>query len=134
MLALRTNSGRHDRNVFCVVPELGATVGYQVTRRLKATVGYTFIYWSRVARPGDHIDLDITPDLLPPELDPVEGDRTPIDGCRAEAPDQDAVGCPKASDVTVGRAEEQPAAVAGRRRVDTAAGRVAPKPLARGGL
>ena len=38
-----------------------------------ATVGYSFIYWSRVVRPGDQIELDVNPDLLPPELDPVEG-------------------------------------------------------------
>jgi hypothetical protein len=31
------------------------------------TVGYNFLYWSRVARPGEQIDLDVNPDLLPPE-------------------------------------------------------------------
>ncbi len=73
LLALRSNSGNHTRDVFCVVPELGVTVGYQITQNVKATVGYSFVYISRVVRPGDQIDLDVNPDLLPEELDPVEG-------------------------------------------------------------
>ena len=33
--------------------ELGVTLGFDLTERLQATFGYTFMYWSRVARPGD---------------------------------------------------------------------------------
>lgn len=67
LLAQRTNMGVHRRNVFAVVPELGVSVGYQLGPCLAAKIGYDFLYWSRVVRPGDQIDLDVNPDLLPPE-------------------------------------------------------------------
>jgi hypothetical protein len=56
-----------------MVPEFGATVGYQLTRRLRATLGYSLIYWGNVVRPGDQIDLDVNPNLLPPENVPFSG-------------------------------------------------------------
>jgi hypothetical protein len=36
-----------------VVPELRASLGYQVTNNLNAFVGYNFIWWTNVAIPGD---------------------------------------------------------------------------------
>ena len=65
-LAQPTNSGRHQRDQFAVVPELGATLSYFVTPRFSLRAGYTFIYWSNVVRPGDQIDTDVNPALLPP--------------------------------------------------------------------
>lgn len=61
LLALPSNSGHFQRDRFCVVPEIGVNLGYQVTENLKAYVGYNFLYWSNVVRPGDQIDrvLDI---------------------------------------------------------------------------
>ena len=67
ILAQRTNIGDYQSDEFAVVPELGVTVGYQINPCWRATIGYTFIYWSRVARAGDQIDRDINPDLFPPE-------------------------------------------------------------------
>jgi len=67
LLAQRTNSGTFVRNQFGVVPELGATLGYQMTKRIRLTAGYSFIYWSNVVRPGDQIDTTVNPNLLPPE-------------------------------------------------------------------
>ncbi|MBI1913753.1 MAG: BBP7 family outer membrane beta-barrel protein [Planctomycetes bacterium] len=62
------NIGRFSQDRFAVVPELGLTLGYQVTEAIKVTAGYNIIYWSSVLRPGDQIDrnLDITkiPDFL----------------------------------------------------------------------
>lgn len=77
LLALRSNSGSYQRDVFSVVPEIGVTLGYKITPRLRATAGYTLLYWSRVARPGDHIDLDVNPNLLPPVVEPVVGPERP---------------------------------------------------------
>lgn len=59
LLALPTNSGHHTRNVFVVIPQVGATVGLQLTARLRAFAGYEFLYWSDVVRPGDQIDRGI---------------------------------------------------------------------------
>jgi putative beta barrel porin BBP7 len=61
LLAAQSNMGTYDRDLFSVVPELGVTVGYDVTCQLRATLGYTFIYWSQVARPADQIDLNVNP-------------------------------------------------------------------------
>jgi hypothetical protein len=65
LLALPTNSGHFTRDQFAVVPELGITVGYQATKHLRAFVGYSFMYWSNVARPGDQIDRTVNPTQLP---------------------------------------------------------------------
>lgn len=77
LLAQRTNIGVHEQNVFTAVPELGVTLGYQLTRHTKLTVGYTMIYWSRVVRAGDQIDLDVNPNLFPPEVTPFAGPERP---------------------------------------------------------
>jgi hypothetical protein len=66
VLALPTNSGSFHRDDFAVVPEVGLRIGYQVTECLRAFVGYTFIYWSDVVRPGDQIDLAVNPSQFPP--------------------------------------------------------------------
>lgn len=65
LLALPSNIGSYERNEFSVIPQIGATLGFAVTRRLRLTAGYTFLYWSRVVRPGDQIDLEVNPGQLP---------------------------------------------------------------------
>jgi hypothetical protein len=62
LLALPTNIGHFHRDEFGVVPELGINVGYQFNDHWRAFVGYSFLYWSSVVRPGDQIDrvLDVT--------------------------------------------------------------------------
>jgi hypothetical protein len=71
--AQRTNIGTYDQDQFTVIPELNLNLGYQLTDHFRAMVGYTFIYWSNVVRPGDQIDYDINPALLPPEQVPFTG-------------------------------------------------------------
>ncbi len=73
LLAQRTNIGTYERNKFTMVPELGATLGYQMTRRLRMTAGYSLVYIGNVVRPGDQVDLDVNPNLLPPENVPFTG-------------------------------------------------------------
>jgi hypothetical protein len=67
LLAQETNIGTHRRRAFAMIPELGISLGYQLTPCLSARVGYNLFYWSRVVRPGEVIDLDVNPDLLPPQ-------------------------------------------------------------------
>lgn len=64
LLALPSNFTTIEENGLSVMPELGLTVGYDLTCRLRATLGYSFLYWSRVARPTDQIDLNINPSQL----------------------------------------------------------------------
>ena len=65
-LALPSNMGTHSSQQFSVMPEIGFTLGYDLTPRLKATAGYTLLYWSNVARPGDQIDLNLDQGQFPP--------------------------------------------------------------------
>jgi len=59
LLALPSNSGHFSRDVFSVIPEVGVNLGYQICPSLRLFVGYSFLYWSRVARPGAQIDTVI---------------------------------------------------------------------------
>jgi hypothetical protein len=66
LLAQGTNIGTYESDDFSIVPEASLNIGYNVTPRLRALVGYTFIYWSNVVRPGDQIDLGLNPSQFPP--------------------------------------------------------------------
>ncbi len=68
--AVASNSGVHTKDQFVVIPQFGAEMGYQLTCRLRAFVGYNLIYWAPVMRAGDQIDLNIDPRNFAP---PVEG-------------------------------------------------------------
>lgn len=65
LLALPSNSGRFTRDRFAVVPELGVKLGYNVTDNLTVYVGYTWLYWSNVVRPGNQIDRVIDINQVP---------------------------------------------------------------------
>jgi len=66
LLAQGTNIGSYSASGFAIMPELGVRLSYDFTPRLCGTFGYTFLYLSRVARPGDQIDLDLNPSQFPP--------------------------------------------------------------------
>jgi hypothetical protein len=59
LLALSTNIGRHNRDQFSIIPELGLNVNYDLTEHVRLGLGYSFLYWSNVVRPGDQIDRSI---------------------------------------------------------------------------
>lgn len=73
LLALSSNSGHYSRQRFTAIPEIGARLGGNLTPRLRGWVGYTWLYWSSVARAGDQIDLRLNPGLLPPPVTPATG-------------------------------------------------------------
>jgi hypothetical protein len=66
LLALPSNIGSFSSNAVALVPELGVTVGCQITPRVRATLGYTALWWPHIARPGDQVDPVVNPTLLPP--------------------------------------------------------------------
>jgi hypothetical protein len=68
LLALPSNIGTHSSNQFSLMPEIGITLGCDVTEHLRARVGYTLLYWSNVARPGDQIDLNVDTNQFPPPI------------------------------------------------------------------
>jgi hypothetical protein len=54
-----SNIGRRTSDRFAVMPEAEIKIGYQINSCLRATVGYDFLYLSRVVRPGNQVDLII---------------------------------------------------------------------------
>jgi hypothetical protein len=66
LLAQPTNIGKYTSNKFVVVPSGQVRLGVQVTERLRAYVGYDFLYVSSVVRSGDQIDLRVNPAQLAP--------------------------------------------------------------------
>jgi hypothetical protein len=77
LLALDSNIGHHSRTEISVVPELDFNVGYRFTPHLRATVGYSLLYWSDVVRVGDQIDLAVNPNLLPNSTTAATGPQRP---------------------------------------------------------
>ncbi|HKT79736.1 MAG TPA: BBP7 family outer membrane beta-barrel protein [Vicinamibacterales bacterium] len=59
--ALPTNSGEHSHSAFAVVSEVALNIGYRLTRQATVYLGYSFVYASNVARPGDQINRNINP-------------------------------------------------------------------------
>jgi hypothetical protein len=56
LLALGSNIGRHQRDELAFIPEVGINVGLQLTRHVKVSAGYSFLWISTVARAGEQID------------------------------------------------------------------------------
>ncbi|TWU31590.1 hypothetical protein Poly41_61470 [Novipirellula artificiosorum] len=77
LLAQQTNMGTYTRDQFSVIPEFNANLGYQLNDHWRIMLGYTFIYWSNVVRPGEHISRDLNPNQLPPPVDPLTGPARP---------------------------------------------------------
>lgn len=50
-----TNAGSFSADTFSVVPEVELKAGVRIVGGLKAFVGYNFLYWSGVVRPGNEI-------------------------------------------------------------------------------
>jgi hypothetical protein len=84
LLALPSNIGHFTHNAFSVVPEIGVNLGYQILPNLRGFVGYNFLYWSNVIRPGTSIDrvVDLTqiPNFLPnpSAVPPAPGHPAPV--------------------------------------------------------
>lgn len=55
-LTRSSNIGQTHQLNFAVVPEVNFNIGYQLSDNWRASLGYTFIYVSKVARPGQAID------------------------------------------------------------------------------
>jgi len=55
-LAVPSNIGSFTRDRFSVIPEVDGKVGYAISQSISCFVGYSFMYWSSVVRPGDQID------------------------------------------------------------------------------
>lgn len=59
IFAQPSNSGRRSSNNFAVVPEFEVKLGYELTQSVRLTLGYNFLYYSSVVRPGNQISHNI---------------------------------------------------------------------------
>jgi hypothetical protein len=59
VLATASNSGHFTHDVFSVVPEAQFKIGYQFSRYFSGFIGYNFLYWSNVVRPGSQINRTV---------------------------------------------------------------------------
>jgi hypothetical protein len=65
ILVQPSNTGFPEQCRFSYVPELMLDVGYWVTPHVRLELGYQFLYWSQVARPGNEIDTNVNPAQVP---------------------------------------------------------------------
>jgi Putative beta barrel porin-7 (BBP7) len=65
LLAAQSNIGSYSRDRFSVVPDFALNLGYQFTPNLRAYVGYSFLYWTNVVRPGEQIDRNVNLNFIP---------------------------------------------------------------------
>lgn len=63
IFARSTNIGRQSENQIGVVPQVSLKVGANVLPSLRLTLGYDFLYWNTVVRPGDQITTPGDPTL-----------------------------------------------------------------------
>jgi hypothetical protein len=65
LLALPSNSGSFSRDQFALVPEADLRVGYAITPYVTCSLGYDFLWWSSVARPGSQIPHVLSDTQIP---------------------------------------------------------------------
>lgn len=71
--ARATNMGTYHFDTFVVSPEVNLTLGYRLTRRLEATVGYDYLLLPKVARAAEQFDPELAVNLS----NPLTGDPRP---------------------------------------------------------
>jgi hypothetical protein len=75
IFALPSNINNSTNNSFAVLPQVGAKLSRNITRNLSVSVGYNFIYWNRIVRPGQLVDRQLNPTQFPPG--PITGTVAP---------------------------------------------------------
>ena len=65
LLALNSNSGRFYHQQFSIVPEVTFNLGYNLSEHCRLFVGYNFLYWTHVLRPGDQVDTGLDANRIP---------------------------------------------------------------------
>lgn len=71
--ARSTNIGSYQDDTFVMVPEVGLTIGYRLTKQLDFTVGYNLLRLPKVTRVVDALDRELASNLS----DPLSGEIRP---------------------------------------------------------
>jgi hypothetical protein len=62
------NSGKDSRTRISVISEVGLRCGFELTDGLTLHVGGMLLYWGNIARPGDQLNRNLNPQLVPSNL------------------------------------------------------------------
>lgn len=65
VLAASSNSGTLTSSDWRAMPEVGATLNWQIRSNVNVRFGYSFLYMNGVARAADQIDTTVNPNLFP---------------------------------------------------------------------
>ena len=68
LLALSSNSGSFSSHDVKVLPEAGATLGWQIRPNLNVRLGYSFLFLNGIVRAADQVDVTLNPNLFPPVI------------------------------------------------------------------
>jgi hypothetical protein len=85
LAVLPNNTGRFSQGNLDEVYEVGAEVGYRLTRHWRAFAGYTFLYWNNPIRAGDQVDQVVNTSQLNAAGGPLVGPARPAVPFREEA-------------------------------------------------
>jgi hypothetical protein len=79
ILAVPSNIGRFSQQRFAVIPEGSVAIGQEITNWLRISVGYDFLYWSRVTRPTNLLNrsVDTQQVVTDPNYNPLAGSTQP---------------------------------------------------------
>jgi hypothetical protein len=65
ILAVPSNIGTYSRTVFGIVPEFGLNLGIDLCQNVRLKLGYSFLMWNHVVRPGEQINPNVNPGQVP---------------------------------------------------------------------
>ncbi len=68
ILAGPSNIGTYERDHFGVLSQFNLEVGYQLSRRLRVTMGYSLIVLNDIVRPGELIDFNVNGTQIDPNV------------------------------------------------------------------
>lgn len=77
IFAQPANEGKSSSTRFAVVPDVQIKIGYALTPTLRATLGYDFMYYSNVIRPGDQMNRELPKGQTFNQADPVVSTNSP---------------------------------------------------------
>jgi hypothetical protein len=80
VLAQPSNIGQRSRTVFGLLPEFGLNAGFDLTKCTRLNLGYSFLFWNHVIRPGSQIDRLVNPNQAPSSVSfgATDGQTRPI--------------------------------------------------------
>jgi hypothetical protein len=75
ILAVASNRGRHVSDDISIIPEVNVSMGVNLSRCLRVSIGYNILYWSSVTRPGDQLSDRVDTRQAPTDFNFVRGFR-----------------------------------------------------------